>query len=501
MEVRTRIAPSPTGSPHLGTAYVGLMNRVFADANGGQFLLRIEDTDQARSSAESESAIMSALNWLGIEWDEGPDIGGPYGPYRQSDRLTLYRQHATDLVAAGEAFYCFCSADRLQAVRREQISRKETPRYDGACLNLTQAEINARIEAGEPHVIRLKVPQDGICRFEDHLRGEIQVPWQQMDMQVLLKSDGFPTYHLAASVDDHLMRISHVIRGEEWISSVPKHQLLVRAFGWQAPVYVHLPLIRNPDGSKLSKRRNPTSIDYYRRIGILPEALRNYLATLGWSMPDESEIFDLDQMRESFSLDRLRTGAPVFDQVKLRAFNGKYLREMDTNEFLRRYLNWADEAGVSGRIATLVQQRTEAFADVAPQVDYLVGNRSAVNEATFAHKTLGNDAQLRILAFVAWTLETLQEWHSDAIHAACKQCADTIQVRFRDFVFPVFVAISGRSVSLPLFDSMQILGKDVTLVRIRDAIECLGGLSKKRTKTLQKEFNTLGARRVSPATE
>lgn len=493
MAVRTRIAPSPTGSPHLGTAYVGLMNRVFADATGGQFVLRIEDTDQARSSAESESAITGALNWLGIEWDEGPDVGGPSGPYRQSDRLSLYRQHATDLVAAGEAFYCFCSPERLEAVRREQISRKETPRYDGACLNLTQSEVSARLEAGEPHVVRLKVPQEGNCSFQDHLRGEIQVAWQQVDMQVLLKSDGFPTYHLAACVDDHLMRISHLIRGEEWISSVPKHQLLARAFGWQTPVYVHLPLIRNPDGSKLSKRRNPTSVDYYRRIGILPEALLNYLATLGWSMPDESELFDLDQMRESFSLDRLRTGAPVFDQVKLRAFNGKYLRKMDADKFLRRYLSWADESGASKRIAALVQDRSEAFSDIAPQIDYLIGNRSQVCQASFEHKSLDIDAQLRVLAFAAWTLEALQAWHSDAIHAACKHCADVMQVRFRDFVSPLFVATSGRSVSLPLFDSMHILGKDVTLVRIRDAIECLGGLSKKRTKALQREFDALGA--------
>ena len=222
------------------------MNRVFADASGGRFILRIEDTDQARSSSESESAIIAALKWLGLGWDEGPDVGGPHGPYRQSERLPLYQRHAEELIDMGEAFHCFCSPERLEAVRREQMARKETPRYDGACLKLSEDEVKSRIEGGAANVIRLKVPTEGVCGFEDRLRGEIQVPWKQVDMQVLIKSDGFPTYHMAACVDDQLMQISHLIRGEEWISSVPKHQLLARAFGWTPPAYVHLPLIRTP---------------------------------------------------------------------------------------------------------------------------------------------------------------------------------------------------------------------------------------------------------------
>ena len=491
MQVRTRIAPSPTGAPHLGTAYVGLMNRVFADASGGRFILRIEDTDQARSSSESESAIIAALKWLGLGWDEGPDVGGPHGPYRQSERLPLYQRHAEELIDMGEAFHCFCSPERLEAVRREQMARKETPRYDGACLKLSEDEVKSRIEGGAANVIRLKVPTEGVCGFEDRLRGEIQVPWKQVDMQVLIKSDGFPTYHMAACVDDQLMQISHLIRGEEWISSVPKHQLLARAFGWTPPAYVHLPLIRNPDGSKLSKRRNPTSLDYYRRIGILPEALLNYLGTLGWSMPDESEIFNLDQMRAAFDLSRLRTGAPVFDPVKLRDFNGRYLRALDGSEFVARYTQWLRESDAVTRIAALVQERTEAFEDIASQVDYLIGQRSVVYAQSFDHKALDAEAQLRILAFAGWKLELLQPWERDAIHAMCKALSDVLEVRFRDLLFPIFVAISGRAVSLPLFDSMEILGRDVTLVRLRDAIECLGGLSNKRAKALEKEFKAL----------
>ena len=491
MTVRTRIAPSPTGSPHLGTAYVGLMNRVFADASGGSFVLRIEDTDQARSSRESEEAIIKALTWLGLQWDEGPDVGGTHGPYRQSERLGIYQQHAEQLVEMGEAFHCFCTSERLEEVRREQMANKETPRYDGACLNLSRQDAQARLDAGEQSVIRLKVPGQGVCSFQDYLRGKIQIPWTQVDMQVLIKSDGYPTYHLAACVDDQLMQISHLIRGEEWINSVPKHQLLARAFGWETPVYVHLPLIRNPDGSKLSKRRNPTSIDYYRRIGILPEALLNYLGTLGWSMPDESEVFSLGEMRESFDLSRLKTGAPVFDPVKLKSFNGRYLRNLDQKAFLERYVNWANESGAAEAIVELVRERTEAFGDIAPQIDYLIGDRAALNAESFAHKALATERQLGILAMVSWSLEGLTNWRRDDIYAACKQMSDAMQIKFRDFLFPLFLAISGRKVSLPLFDSMTILGKDVSLMRIRGAMECLGGLSKKREKSLRKEFDVL----------
>ena len=264
MPIRTRIAPSPTGDPHVGTAYMALFNQVFANSRGGQFILRIEDTDRARSTAASEAAIFDALRWAGIEWHEGPDVGGDYGPYRQSERLDIYRRHAEQLLESGRAFRCFCTAERLEAMRREQQAAHETPRYDGRCQALSANEVSERLAAGEPHVVRLAVPEDGTCRFADGLRGDIEIPWRQVDMQVLVKSDGFPTYHLAVVVDDHLMDISHMLRGEEWISSTPKHQLLYEAFGWEMPMHYHLPLLRNPDGSKLSKRKNPTGLDYYR---------------------------------------------------------------------------------------------------------------------------------------------------------------------------------------------------------------------------------------------
>ena len=256
MTVRTRVAPSPTGDPHVGTAYVALINQVFARSQGGQFILRIEDTDVARSTRASERMIIDALRWLGLDWDEGPDVGGNCGSYRQSERRQIYRKHADDLLDAGHAFYCFCTPERLDQLRAEQSARGENTGYDGRCLSVDRATAERRIAAGEAHVIRMKVPADGICRFVDTLRGEIEIPYSQIDMQVLIKADGYPTYHMAVVVDDHLMRITHILRGEDWISSVPKHVLLYQYFGWEPPVFCHLPLLRNPDGSKLSKRRS-----------------------------------------------------------------------------------------------------------------------------------------------------------------------------------------------------------------------------------------------------
>src|SRR5512147_1049747 len=341
MTVRTRVAPSPTGDPHVGTAYVALINQVFARSQGGQFILRIEDTDVARSTRASERMIIDALRWLGLDWDEGPDVGGTCGSYRQSERRQIYQKHADDLLDAGHAFYCFCTPERLDQLRAEQSARGENTGYDGRCLSVDRAMAERRIAAGEAHVVRMKVPTDGVCRFVDTLRGEIEIPYSQIDMQVLIKADGYPTYHMAVVVDDHLMRITHILRGEDWISSVPKHVLLYQYFGWEPPVFCHLPLLRNPDGSKLSKRRNPTSINYYRRAGYLPEALINYLGRMGWSMPDQREMFGRDEMIEAFDIKRISLGGPVFDFAKLNWLNGQYIRKLSPHEFLDRVHDWA----------------------------------------------------------------------------------------------------------------------------------------------------------------
>src|SRR5512147_1603360 len=329
MTVRTRIAPSPTGDPHVGTAYVALFNYALARRHGGRFILRIEDTDRERSSAASETMIFEALRWLGLQWDEGPDVGGPHGPYRQSERTAVYREHADRLVERGAAYPCFCTRERLDALREEQKAKKLNFGYDGLCRAVDRDEAARRRASGESCVVRLAMPAEGETVVNDLLRGEVRFDNAQVDDQVLLKSDGFPTYHLANVVDDHLMGITHVIRAEEWLSSTPKHVELYKAFGWQAPEWIHMPLLRNADKSKISKRKNPVSLDYYRAAGFLPEALLNYLGTMGWSIAGDREKFSLAEMIEAFTFDRLRLGGPVFDLVKLAAMNADYLRALD----------------------------------------------------------------------------------------------------------------------------------------------------------------------------
>ncbi|MFM8354759.1 MAG: glutamate--tRNA ligase, partial [Gammaproteobacteria bacterium] len=460
MKVRTRIAPSPTGDPHLGTAYMALFNWVFARSRGGEFVVRIEDTDQARSTPESERAILDALRWLGLTWHEGPDVGGPHGPYRQSARKQIYQQHAQQLVRDGHAFHCFCSAETLDAMRARQREAGENPRYDGTCLRRSVDDVRARLGRAEPHVIRMKVPDEGTSAFDDVLRGRIEIPWSQIDMQVLVKHDGFPTYHLAVVVDDHLMQITHILRGEEWINSTPKHQLLYQYFGWQMPVMCHLPLLRNPDQSKLSKRKNPTSINYYQRIGILPEALLNYLGLMGWSMQDERDIFSPEEMANDFVLDKVHLGGPVFDQAKLSWLNGQYLRALTPDAFMDRVQAWALNRANLATLVPLLQPRTERLADLLPQADYLLGDRRSLVLADFTHPKVDLELCGQILDHVSRELDTLRHWQRDQLFEICQSLANHMGLKIREFLFPLFIALSGRAVALPLFDSMVVLGPD-----------------------------------------
>jgi glutamyl-tRNA synthetase len=493
MNVRTRIAPSPTGDPHVGTAYIALFNWAFAERHGGEFILRLEDTDAARSTNASEEKIFSALRWLGIHWSEGPDVGGPHGAYRQSERLPMYRQHVDQLVANGHAFPCFCSTDRLDAMRQAQQAKGETTRYDGFCLNLAAEDVAARIHAGDSHVIRMRIPAEGVCAFDDLLRGRIEIPWSQVDMQVLLKADGFPTYHLAVVVDDHLMEITHVLRGEEWINSVPKHQLLYHYFGWEMPAHAHLPLLRNPDHSKLSKRKNPTSINYYRDIGILPEALLNYLGMMGWSMPDEREIFSAAEMAANFELERISLGGPVFDLDKLSWLNGQYLRALPADSFAERIAGWMLNRERLAALVPLIQQRTGRLDDLAPQLDYLLGQRRLPDASVFVSSKV---PAAQVIDHTLRSLERLSAWERDAIFNVCKSLADHLGLKLKDFLQPLFLAISGREVSLPLFDSMIFLGSDVTRVRLREALDVIG-VSKKQARELEKNYAAfLAASRV-----
>ncbi len=489
--VRTRIAPSPTGDPHLGTAYIALFNRCFARRHGGSFVLRIEDTDRERSSRQSEDKILQALRWLGLDWDEGPGRDGGKGPYRQSERSAIYSDHIRILLEKSLAFPCFCDEKRLAELRREQIRLKQQPGYDGHCLGLSADETARRIENGERHVIRLRVPREGECVFEDLLRGEIRIQWSQVDMPVLIKSDGLPTYHFANVVDDRLMEISHVIRGEEWISSVPKHVLLYDSFGWDRPVFCHMPLLRNPDKSKLSKRKNPTSIGYYQAMGYLPQALRNYLGIMGWSMPDGEEKFSLAEMEARFDLERVSLGGPIFDREKLDWLNGRYLREdLDDAEFAKHFAEWAFQPGLIEQITPLVRQRVSRFSDVTGLAGHFLQGELALTAEDFAHKHLDQDACRRILLFSLWSLEALPDWNRNTIEAGFQQLAEKMEFKIRDFLFPLFVAVSGKPVSLSVFDSIAVLGLDLTRARLRAAIEALGGISGKQQKKLEKEFQS-----------
>ena len=489
MTVRTRIAPSPTGDPHVGTAYVALFNYCFAKKHGGQFLLRIEDTDQARSSRASEQQILDALRWIGLEWDEGPDVGGPNGPYRQSERSAIYREHCDLLLQRGHAFRCFCTPARLTEVRKAQMAAGETKRYDGHCIGLDAAEVAQRVAAGEAHVVRMEVPTEGTCVINDRLRGRIEIDWQQVDMQVLLKSDGLPTYHLANVVDDHLMGITHVLRGEEWISSAPKHLLLYQYFGWTPPELCHLVLLRNPDKSKLSKRKNPTGILYYERLGVLPEALLNYLGRMAWSMPDERERFSLDEMVEHFELDRVSLGGPVFDVTKLEWLNGLWIREASDEVLADAITKWALNREYLMPILAMVRQRIKVLGDLADVGGFFLQGRIALTAEDLAHKVLGPDDVKRVLIYSQWRLDAVTTWDAATIDATLRATAEMMDLKLRDFLAPFFVAVSGRTSSTPLFQTLAHLGRDMSRARLRGAIDALGGLSGKQQKKWKKAFD------------
>ena len=480
----------------MGTAYMALFNWAFARHHGGQFVLRVEDTDLARSTAASEQTIYESLRWLGLDWDEGPGVGGDFGPYRQSERKAIYHEHVETLLHEGHAFRCFCSKERLDAVRAEQQANKQTTRYDGHCASLSAEQVAKRVAGGEEHVIRMRVPEEGSCTFVDRLRGEITIPFAQVDMQVLVKADGMPTYHLAVVVDDHLMGITHILRGEEWLNSVPKHKLLYDYLGWPMPELIHLPLLRNTDQSKLSKRKNPTSVNYYRDMGYLPEALLNYLGLMGWSMPDGSEIFSLQQMVEAFDIDRMTTGGPIFDQTKLSWLNGQYLRELPPQAYAQRVQDWMFNSDKLEQLIPLVQERAERLSDLVPLVNYLLGNVPALCEADFEHKSLQRSDVLKILHHTLAAFDEMREWHRDGLFELCQELAAALELKFRDFLFPLFVATSGRAVSLPLFDSWIFMGTDLARARLRAAMDALG-VSNKERKRLDKEYQAFRSARTA----
>lgn len=459
MTVRTRIAPSPTGEDlHIGNAYTALINFVVANKNKGQFIIRIEDTDRTRLVEGSQERILASLAWLGINHDEGPDIGGPFAPYVQSQRLDLYKKYAQELVDSGHAYYCFCTPERLDAMRKEQEARHEPPRYDGQCRQLKIENSKLKIKEGGKYVIRLKVPEEGTTAFHDEIRGDISFENVLIDDQVLIKSDGYPTYHLGVVVDDHFMEVSHIIRGEEWISSTPKHILLYQFFGWQVPVFAHVPLLRNPDKSKLSKRKNPVWASWFRQEGFLPEAMLNYLATLAWSHPEGKEIFSLSEMIEKFSLERIVTTAPVFDIEKLRWMNGEYLRKTQNSKLKTQIYDFYAgkyDRELLEKIMPLVIERMKTLKEFESLAGFFLDRPKEYEQP------LKKD----LVALIKTTLESCT-WNHDAMEKAIRATAEKAGKPAKELFMELRIAVTGKTVGPPLLESLEILGKEEVLTRL-----------------------------------
>jgi glutamyl-tRNA synthetase len=483
--VRTRVAPSPTGDPHVGTAYIALINYCFAKKHGGQFLLRIEDTDQARSTPQSEAMILESLKWLGLSWDEGPDVGGPHGPYRQSERSRVYTEHCDRLLAQGDAFKCYCTSEQLTEMRRHQIAAKQPPKYDGTCLSLSAADQAKRDAEGVSHVVRMKIPTEGTCTVQDTLRGEITFEYNGVDMQVLMKSDGLPTYHLANVVDDHLMGITHVMRGEEWISSAPKHLLLYQYFGWEPPVLTHLPLLRNADKSKLSKRKNPTSILYYQRAGYLPQAMQNFLGLFIKSASEEDEKTALQDLIDGFDVNNISLGGPVFDTSKLDWLNGRYLREeLDTDQFLDAIKRWALNDAYLTPIAEMAQARITKLSDLGGLVGMFFMNRIEGMTAEMLRDgvKLEPEHQRAAYTLALQQFDALIAWDKAGVEGSLRRTAEVLEVKLKDVIRPMYLALTGQAQGVPLFDAIVHLGRDIIRERLRHAMELLGPATKKETE-------------------
>ncbi|QMV17825.1 glutamate--tRNA ligase [Granulicella sp. 5B5] len=477
---RVRIAPSPTGDPHVGTAYIGLLNYLFAKQRGGKFVLRIEDTDRTRFVSTSEQMIFDALKWIGLQWDEGPDVGGPYGPYRQSERTEIYREYVQRLLDNGTAYKSFETAEELEAMRQSQLAAKQPPRYNGAHRELTPAQIATFEAEGRPAVIRLKVPASGSTTFRDELRGEITFDHNNVDDQVLLKSDGFPTYHLANVIDDHLMQITDVIRAEEWISSTPKHVLLYKAFGWELPKFWHMPLLRNIDKSKISKRKNPVSLNYYRDSGYLPQAMLNFLGLMGGGMAQpteqeivskglntkEGDIFSLAEMLEKYDFQRISLGGPVFDLVKLKWLNGEYIRKQSPDEFFAtmRATIFSDE--YLRAVAPLVQTRLETLGQFGDMTGFLFSDNVMPPESVWLPKKREAADTIKFAEEQLTALEAAA-WDTVSIDAALKKLGEAQQWSVKENFMLLRAIISGSTQSPPLLESLVVFGKARTLDRVR----------------------------------
>lgn len=481
MNVRTRFAPSPTGYMHLGNLRTALYTYLWARRNGGKFILRIEDTDQEREVPGAVDLIYKSLKIAGLSHDEGPDVGGPCGPYVQSERKDMYLPYAKQLIESGHAYYCFCTREHLEEARAEAEKKGETFKYDKHCLHLSKEEIQRRLDAGEPYVIRQNIPTTGKAGFDDVIYGHVEVDCDTLDDNILIKADGLPTYNFANVIDDHLMGITHVMRGNEYLSSAPKYNLLYEAFGWQPPVYVHLTPVMANAQRKLSKRKGDPSFEDLLNEGYLTEAIINYLVLLGWSPRGEREFYTLKELEECFDLEGLSKSPSIFDTVKLNWFNAEYIRKLDPEKYLALATPWLNKALDPEkfdyhRLGELLQSRTEVFNQLPGMVEFLAKMPEFENDLYVNKKQKTTlDVARQALAFVKPVLESIDSWTEGEIHDRVMEAIPASGMKNGQVLWPLRIAISGQ-LSTPggAFEIAYLLGKEETLKRLSDSMEKLG---------------------------
>lgn len=460
--VRTRIAPSPTGFPHIGTIYQVLFDFAYARKFNGTFVLRLEDTDRNRLVEGAEDVIYSALSWFGLDADEDPKKGGPFAPYRQSERLPIYKKYVDELIDKGHAYYCFCTKERLDQMRKDQEANHKPPMYDKTCMKLTTDEVKAKLDSGIAHVVRMKIPENEKIVVHDLLSGDIEFDSSVIDSQVILKSDGFPTYHLGVVVDDHLMEITHVIRGKEWISSTPKHVLLYKYFGWDMPVHAHLPLILNADGKgKLSKRHGHASVDYYRKLGYLPEAVLNYLSNIVWNHPEGKEIYSLEEFISLFDLTDITSQAPRFDLQKLDWVNSQYIKAK-SDEDLYVAISQYDE-----KVGSLNKETVMAIVPLVKERMRVLSEFWSLSSFFFEHpKEFEKPLDAEIIHLLKEALAQV-DWNHDAMEQALRAAAEKVAKKPKDVFMQLRLVVTGKTVGPPLLESLEILGREETLARLK----------------------------------
>jgi glutamyl-tRNA synthetase len=490
--VRVRFAPSPTGRTHLGSGRTALYNYLLARQTGGQFILRVEDTDQKRYVPEAEEELKYTLHWLGLQWDEGPDEGGPHAPYRQSERKAIYQEHARQLIELGHAYYCFCSPERLAQLRQEQQKDKRPPRYDGACRGLDLEESAARVERGERAVVRFKMPYEGSISMYDRLRGEIKVENRNLDDSIIVKSDGLALYHLAAMVDDHLMEITHVVRGSEWLSTFPLHAHIIRAFGWEEPEWVHLSVFLNPSGKGKMSKRGPGSFSqdgssFYLKdlegMGFLPEAVVNWIALMGWSYDDHTEFFTLEDLVEKFSIDNLNPSPAAINYSKLDHFNGLHIRALRTEDLAQRVKPFLEAAGYAPdedtllKVTPLIQKRILTLEDAPSMAGFFFRDEVHPSPEILVGQKLDPVQSAKAARRAYEILAGLDAISHETAEQPLRALAEELGISAGQLFGMIRAAVTGQTVSPPLFESMEVIGREKVLERIRNAVEILEGMT------------------------